>query len=110
MDNWKKAKERIKVHVNTNVEHKIAIEICKANMKRFTTGVGNDLGEVFTSRNRQIREKNTSLLKEVINAIRYLGMQGIPFHGCIEDLNQEFNHGNFLELLSLLSKKSEELT
>ena len=61
------------------------------------------------SHHSQNVEENREYLRKLIEAVYFLGKQNIPFRGHREDRsdlcnNSDQNRGNFLELISLLSK------
>ncbi len=107
--NFAKGPDKINKHENSE-SHKIAereLLITKFRLYKDRTIIC----DILTSEKKGI-EKNRIILESIIDAVLYLGKQGLAFRGHRESQGlgeATLNEGNFLELIKFLSKKEDLL-
>ena len=102
---WKQT-ERIKIHADSN-EHKLSF--MKWIDFKLSSGDRNSVLTQVNSHHAENVLRNREYLKKMIEVAAYLGKQNIPFRADKEDRSDltndsDTNRGNFLELVSLISK------
>ena len=107
--NFAKGPDKIEKHENSE-NHKIAekeLFLTKFRLFKDRTVICG----ILTAEKKEI-EKNRIILESIIDAVLYLGKQGLAFRGHRESQglgDPTLNEGNFLELIKLLSKKDDLL-
>ncbi|XP_069493780.1 zinc finger MYM-type protein 1-like isoform X1 [Ambystoma mexicanum] len=110
MKNWRRLYQRIAEH-ETGQSHRSCTD---SYMLTFS---GVDIGGLLfhpqkLARSEQIR-KRRNILERVIDVLKVIGKRGLSFRGKSESKaeldNVELDHGNFLEILLLLSKYDRPL-
>ena len=106
LSNWNEQNERIRNYEKTKT-HKDA-KVAEVLFKE-----GLDIKSLLDQQSKEREEKrikdvkmNREIVKRIIDAILFLGKQGLAFRGHNENMakNSDLNNGNFLELLQLLAK------
>ena len=102
---WKQT-ERLKHH-SENKEHKFSY-MKWMDYKLSSSSQTSVLSQIGSHHSQNV-EENREYLRKLIEAISFLGKQNIPFRGHREDRSDlcnssDQNRGNFLELISSLSK------
>ena len=106
--NWVKLSDTLITH-SSHVYHREALQsadILKSSIENPDSRV-----DVLLSSSLQLRIKeNEHILRQIVQAILFLGKQGLAFRGDNESLAQQDNNpGNFLALLAMLAKNDAVL-
>lgn len=108
-NNFAKGIHKIEKHENCDRHKKAEKELFLTKFRLFndkTVLVG-----LLTAEKKEI-EKNRNILKRIIDAVLFLGKQGLAFRGHREYQglgSPDTNEGNFLELIKLLAKNDATL-
>lgn len=100
--NWRKAIEKFQRHEKSK-NHPFAIA-CWENKKQQVVSIA----EKVNSHHHETAIKNRKCLQQIVEAIHFLSKQGLPLRGHNEG-KEDLNKGNFLELISYITRYSELL-
>lgn len=105
--NWVKISTTLKNHslFSYHLEAVVAADALKTTTENPSKRI--DV-QTSTTLQRQV-ERNKHILRQIIRAVIYLGKQGLPFRGSIENVTSTKNPGNFLALLKIFAETDEVL-
>lgn len=102
-NDFRRTSQYVKSHENSS-EHNCCVSIYLTNLSNCNMNKG--LLKMETVQRSQI-EMNRNVLDAILNILKFISKQGLGFRGkrneAIGDLNKSGNHGNFLELVKLVS-------
>ena len=103
--NWKKQNDALKKHERSETHRSSKVAEALFLQKRSVNALLNTEMILEEQRLREKAKANRNVMKRIVDAVMFLGRQGLALRGHRESLMRETqNSGNFLELLKLLSQ------
>ena len=103
--NWKKQNDALKKHERSETHRSSKVAEALFLQKRSVNALLNAEMILEEQRLREKAKANRNVMKRIVDAVMFLGRQGLALRGHRESLMHETqNSGNFLELLKLLSQ------